>query len=276
MALFAIGDVQGCDRELAALLDRLEFSPERDRLWFVGDLVNRGPDSAGVLRRIRELGDAAITVLGNHDLHFLAIALGRARERGGDTLQALLGARDCASLVDWLLCRPLLHRDAERDLLLLHAGLAPQWTIAVATSCAREFERALQSAPERVFADLYGDGPDRWAPELEGAARWRFTVNCLTRLRYVDARGRLALRDKGAPGIPRSAAHIPWFEAQDAAWHGPRIIFGHWSTLGFFRNARVIGLDTGCVWGGRLTALRLDVDEAAPVSVGCARPPDRA
>ncbi|NNM62923.1 MAG: symmetrical bis(5'-nucleosyl)-tetraphosphatase [Steroidobacteraceae bacterium] len=271
MALYAIGDVQGCDRELAALLDRLDFSCERDHVWFVGDLVNRGPDSLGVLRRIRGLGESAITVLGNHDLHLLAVAFGKARERDGDTLQALLQARDRGPLIDWLLSRPLLHRDARRNRLLLHAGLAPQWTPDLATSCARELEQALQRSPEGVFEGMYGDGPEHWTAELEGAERWRFIANCLTRLRYVDARGRLALREKAAPDKARSAQLIPWFEAADAAWHGPKIVFGHWSALGFFRNAEVIGLDTGCVWGGRLTALRLDLEEAAPISVGCAQ-----
>ncbi|MDE2304617.1 MAG: symmetrical bis(5'-nucleosyl)-tetraphosphatase [Gammaproteobacteria bacterium] len=269
MALYAIGDVQGCDRELAALLERLDFSTRRDRLWFVGDLVNRGPDSLGALRRIRRLGDAAVAVLGNHDLHFLAVAFGKASQRRGDTLSPLLDARDRGALVDWLLARPLLHRDPDLGLTLLHAGLAPQWTMKEAEAGAREFERALQRAPEKLFERMYGDGPDLWSPRLEGAERLRFVVNCLTRLRYVDRDGRLALRVKESPEKARSAALIPWFEAPNPAWRGARVIFGHWSTLGFFRNAEVVGLDTGCVWGGRLTALRLDVADAAPIGVDC-------
>ena len=273
MALYAIGDVQGCDRELAALLEKIDFSATRDQLWFVGDLVNRGPDSLGVLRRIRGLGPAAVTVLGNHDLHLLAIAFGKGRQRGDDTLDALLRARDRAALIDWLLAQPLLHEAHGR--VLIHAGLAPQWTVQVAAGCAREFERALQQAPERVFESMYGDGPDLWSAQLDGAARLRFIVNCLTRLRYVDAAGRLVLRYKEAPEQARSAGLIPWFEAEDRAWAGSKIVFGHWSTLGFFRDAEVIALDTGCVWGGRLTALRLDTADARPVSVGCATPPGR-
>ena len=269
MALYAIGDVQGCDRALAALLERLDFSSRRDRLWFVGDLVNRGPDSLGVLRRIRGLGESAIVVLGNHDLHCLAVAFGQARERPGDTLSALLEARDRRTLLDWLLARPLIHPDPARGWILVHAGLAPQWTIPTAIGCAREVEQALQGAPERTFAGMYGDGPDRWDERLEGPARARFTVNCLTRLRVVDAEGRLVLRAKEAPGESRRRGWIPWFESPARAWRGSRIVFGHWSTLGFHRNADVVGLDTGCVWGGRLSALRIDVEDAEPVSVAC-------
>ena len=272
MALYAIGDVQGCDRELGALLDAIDFSRDHDRVWFVGDLVNRGPDSLGVLRRIRALGDAAVTVLGNHDLHFLAVALGCARTRGGDTLHELLNARDRGALADWLMSRPLVHADPDRRLFLLHAGLPPQWDLATAGACAREFEQALQRAPERLFDRMYGDSPDLWSADLDGAARLRFIVNCLTRLRYVDGEGRLALGVKSAPDKSRAPSLIPWFDAAQASWRGTRIVFGHWSTLGYFRNADVIGLDTGCVWGGRLTALRLDVADAAPVSVGCAGP----
>ena len=274
MALYAIGDIQGCDRELAALLEKIEFSAGRDRLWFVGDLVNRGPDSLAVLRRIRGLGRAAVAVLGNHDLHFLAVALGKGRLRGGDTLDALLRARDRATLIDWLLARPLLHEEQGR--LLIHAGLAPQWTAQIAGECAREFERALQRGPEQLFESMYGDGPDLWSVKLDGAERLRFIVNCLTRLRYLDAAGRLVLRYKDAPGQARGAGLIPWFEAESRAWRGSKVVFGHWSTLGFFRDADVVALDTGCVWGGRLTALRLDTEAAEPVSVGCATSPGKA
>ncbi len=273
MALYAIGDVQGCDRELGALLDAIEFSRDRDRLWFVGDLVNRGPDSLGVLRRIRALGDAAVTVLGNHDLHFLAVALGCARTRGGDTLHELLNARDRGALTDWLISRPLVHEDADRRLLLLHAGLPPQWDLPTAIACAREFEQALQRAPERLFDRMYGDSPDLWSADLDGAATSALHRELPDALALRGRRGAArARRQERAGQVARSASLIPWFDAADASWRGTRIVFGHWSTLGFFRNADVIGLDTGCVWGGRLTALRLDVADAAPVSVGCTGP----
>ena len=270
MALYAIGDVQGCDRELAQLLEALDFSKERDHLWFVGDLVNRGPDSLGVLRRIRALGAAATVVLGNHDLHLLAVVLGGVRTRSGDTLEAVLQARDRAELLDWLITRPVLHVDSERRLALLHAGMPPQWDLATAQGCARELERALRSRPELLFAQMYGDKPDLWDEGLEGLDRLRFIANCFTRLRYLDAQGRLALRAKGSPKKAAAAALVPWFAAADARWRGSRIVFGHWSTLGFHQDADVVGLDTGCVWGGQLTALRLDTAAARPVAVACA------
>ncbi len=272
MALYAIGDVQGCNEELGALLDTLRFSADRDRLWFVGDLVNRGPDSLGVLRRIRSLGDAATVALGNHDLHLLAVAFGSAQTRRDDTLSGILAAPDRQALLEWLATRPLLHEDPQLNACLLHAGLAPQWDMRLAAQCAREFEDALRRDPERLFDRLYGDQPDLWDDALDGEARLRFIANCFTRLRYVDMQGRLMLRAKGSPQKPQSASLVPWFEAREARWRGPRVVFGHWSTLGFFDRAGVTGLDTGCVWGGSLTALRLDEPGAKPLQVGCAAP----
>jgi bis(5'-nucleosyl)-tetraphosphatase (symmetrical) len=272
MALYAIGDVQGCDAELGALLQTLRFSPDRDCVWFVGDLVNRGPDSLKVLRRIRALGDAASVILGNHDLHLLAVAYGDARLRSDDTLDAILAAPDRSALLEWLQERPMLHEDPKLNLCMVHAGLPPQWDLSQARSCAHELEKALRRNPRKLFERMYGDQPDCWDSGLEGEERLRFIANCLTRLRYVDADGRLALRVKGSPKKSQSKSLIPWFEARDARWKGSRIIFGHWSTLGFFSNADVTGLDTGCVWGDRLTALRLDVPDAKPVHVPCAAP----
>ena len=271
MAVFAIGDVQGCDQELGALLDALDFRPARDRLWFVGDLVNRGPDSLAVLRRVRDLGDAATVVLGNHDLHLLAVAAGAGRMRGDDTLDEIMRAPDREELLAWLLARPLLHEDESLGYCMLHAGLAPQWDLDTARRCAREFEHALRRDPRALFDGMYGDRPDRWDEGLRGADRLRFTVNCFTRLRYVDGAGRLVLRAKQAPEHERSRALIPWFEWPDARWQGPRIVFGHWSTLGYLANARVLALDTGCVWGGRLTAARIDGGDPRAVSVACAQ-----
>jgi bis(5'-nucleosyl)-tetraphosphatase (symmetrical) len=272
MALYAIGDVQGCDTELGRLLDTLKFSPDRDSLWFVGDLVNRGPDSLKVLRRIRALGDAATVILGNHDLHLLAVAYGGARLRSDDTLDDILAAPDRAALLEWLQERPLLHEDTNLNVCMVHAGLAPQWDLNQARNCAHELERALRRNPEKLFDRLYGDQPDLWEESLQGEERLRFIANCLTRLRYVDTEDRLALRAKGSPKKAQTKSLVPWFEARAARWRSARIVFGHWSTLGFFRNADVIGLDTGCVWGDRLTALRLDVPDAKPVQVPCAAP----
>jgi bis(5'-nucleosyl)-tetraphosphatase (symmetrical) len=269
VALYAIGDVQGCDAELDALLKAIRFSADRDRLWFVGDLVNRGPASLKVLRRVRALGDAASITLGNHDLHLLAIVLGTAPLRRGDTLTDVLTAPDRDSLIEWLAHRPLLHEDRALNLCLLHAGLPPQWDLPTARECAREFEQALQRDPKKLFKHMYGDKPDRWDEDLKGARRLRFIVNCFTRLRYLDTAGRLALHAKGAPARAQRDSLIPWFEAANARWRGRRIVFGHWSTLGFFQNADVIGLDTGCVWGGSLTALRLDAVGSLPQHIAC-------
>jgi bis(5'-nucleosyl)-tetraphosphatase (symmetrical) len=273
MALFAVGDVQGCDAELEALLKSLRFSPDRDRIWFAGDLVNRGPDSLKVLRRVRDLGDAATTVLGNHDLHLLAVAFGEARLRSDDTLDEILAAPDRDLLLEWLLHRPLLHEDRVLNLCLLHAGLPPNWDIAAVRNCAREFEQALRLDPKKLFRQMYGDKPDRWDDALSGAERLRFIVNCFTRLRYLDPQGRLVLGAKGVPKKSQRDSIIPWFDAPNALWRGQRMVFGHWSTLGFFQNADVISLDTGCVWGGSLTGLRLDVPGSVPVSIPSKGPP---
>ena len=270
MAVYAIGDVQGCDQELDELLQRLKFSPDRDRAWFVGDLVNRGPDSLKVLRRVRALGAAAIVVLGNHDLHLLAVADGAADLRRGDTLTQVLDAPDREALLDWLANQPLMHVDASLKLALLHAGLVPEWDIPMAMACARELENSLRRQPRTLFASLYGDQPDRWDPALKGAERLRFITNCFTRLRCLDDGGKLALNAKQSPKKAVAAGLVPWFDAKGARWRGTQIIFGHWSTLGFYRSTDVIGLDTGCVWGGALTALRVDVPDQKVTQVKCA------
>ncbi|HEY2145556.1 MAG TPA: symmetrical bis(5'-nucleosyl)-tetraphosphatase, partial [Steroidobacteraceae bacterium] len=194
-------------------------------------------------------------------------AFGAASLRSDDTLDAVLAAPDRAGLLDWLLCRPLLHEDERLRVCMVHAGLVPQWDLPLARNCAREFEQALRREPEKLFADLYGDQPDRWSDAHDATERLRFIANCLTRLRYLDADGRLALRAKGSPRKAQSKLLVPWFEARCARWRGSRIVFGHWSTLGFFKNDDVTGIDTGCVWGGSLTALRLDQPDADPVQV---------
>jgi bis(5'-nucleosyl)-tetraphosphatase (symmetrical) len=271
VALYAIGDVQGCDAELDALLKAIRFSLDRDRLWFVGDLVNRGPASLKVLRRVRAMGEAATVTLGNHDLHLLAVAHGCSRLRSDDTLGDILAASDRDVLLEWLTHRPLLAEERALNLCLLHAGLSPQWDMPTARACARELEQALEVDPKSLFKQMYGDKPDRWDDGLGGAERLRYIVNCFTRLRYVDEQGRMELHAKGSPKKMQRGTLTPWFEAADARWRGTRIVFGHWSTLGFFQNADVVGLDTGCVWGGSLTALRLDptTPAAAPVQIEC-------
>ncbi len=262
MSVYAIGDVQGCGAELDALLHAIGFAPPRDRLLFVGDLVNRGPDSLGVLRRVRDLGAAAECVLGNHDLHLLAVAAGVAPPKRQDTLAAVLAAPDRDGLLDWLRRRPLLVDDPASGATVLHAGLPPQWDVAQARARAREVEAAL-AGPGWIdlLARMYGDTPRRWRDGLAGWARLRVIVNCLTRLRYCDAAGVLALGEKGAPGSQRPPFQ-PWFAVPERRSRGTTIVFGHWSTLRLARadceRYRVWPLDTGCVWGERLTALRLD------------------
>jgi bis(5'-nucleosyl)-tetraphosphatase (symmetrical) len=269
MALWAIGDVQGCNAQLGELLTAVDFSPDRDQLWLVGDLVNRGPDSLGVLRRVRALGAGASVVLGNHDLHLLAASCGKARLRDDDTLQPVLAAPDAGALLDWLASRELMHEDPALGTCMVHAGLAPQWDQRTASQCAREIEQALRSDRETFFSQLYGDEPDRWDPALHGADRLRFMVNCFTRMRFVDADGRLMLKAKGSPKKMQGRSLIPWYEAPAARWRGGRVVFGHWSTLGYFNDGAITALDTGCVWGDSLTALRLDDPEARPVQVSC-------
>jgi bis(5'-nucleosyl)-tetraphosphatase (symmetrical) len=266
----AIGDIQGCCDELRALLSRIGFSADRDRLWFVGDLVNRGPQSLEVLRYVRALGDNAIVVLGNHDLHLLAIACGCRPPRRSDTLDEVLQAPDRDALFEWLATRPLAH--FESGDLLVHAGVVPQWTVEMTLSLAREVELALRSNPRNLFKHMYGDEPDQWRTDLAGADRLRFAINVLTRMRVCTNDGRINLRLKGKPPQADSPWR-PWFELESRRTRGTRVIFGHWSALGLILRDDVIGLDSGCVWGGALTALDLDGSRTAgcaPVSLSCA------
>ena len=266
MTRYAIGDLQGCDEELDALLKRLKFRADRDRLWFVGDLVNRGPASLETLRRVRALGDNAVVVLGNHDLHLLAVASGVHRRRRSDTLDAVLAAPDRDALLEWLSSRPLAY--AEAGDLLVHAGLVPQWTVALTLSLADEVSRALRRDPRALFEHMYGNEPECWREDLSGAERLRFTINVLTRLRVCTADGRVDFAMKGAPPPPPSPLR-PWFVHPRRMSREARIIFGHWSALGLVREHGVIGLDTGCVWGGALSAVDLDTERAV-LSVKCA------
>jgi bis(5'-nucleosyl)-tetraphosphatase (symmetrical) len=266
---YAVGDIQGCCDELRALLARIGFSADRDRLWLVGDLVNRGPRSLDVLRYVRALGDNAIVVLGNHDLHLLAVACGCRTARRSDTLDEILRAPDRDALLEWLATRPLAHFEAGN--LLLHAGVVPQWTTETTLELAREVEFALRNDPRHLFDHMYGDLPDHWSPELAGTDRLRFAINVLTRMRLCTSDGRIDLRLKGKPPKPGSP-WLPWFDVQSRRTRDVRVVFGHWSALGLVLRADVIGLDSGCVWGGALTAVDLDGDPGAgsvPISVAC-------
>ena len=270
MSTYAIGDVQGCDEELAALLERIGFTPDRDRLWFTGDIVNRGPRSLEALRRVHALRDSSIVVLGNHDLHLLAVARSNhRRQKRGDTLDDILGAPDRETLLDWLQSCPLLHHDPDIGHTLIHAGLPPQWDFTAAATAAHEVEQALAVDPVTLFDNMYGDQPDHWSDALAGVERLRFIVNCFTRLRYCDAEGHINLRLKESPKEVR-APWMPWFRVPGRRSRELSIVCGHWSTLGVFHEENVFGIDAGCVWGGRLCALRLDAREP-PVQIGCAQ-----
>ena len=258
MAVYAIGDIQGCFDDLQRLLDRIRFDPARDRLWSVGDLVNRGPKSLETVRFFKSLGDAAVVVLGNHDLHTIAVSEGIDPIKKKDTLGPLLAAPDAAELLGWLRQCPLLHHDEALGYTLVHAGLLPQWDLARASACAREVEMTLRGERYVEFlAHMYGNEPNQWSDELSGWDRLRVIVNAFTRLRYCDAQGRMDMRPKGAPGT-QAAPLLPWFEVPGRKSAELRIVFGHWSTLGHCHNAKTLALDSGCVWGGALTAVRLD------------------
>lgn len=258
MSVYAIGDIQGCYDPFRRLLDRLEFDPARDRLWLTGDLVNRGPQSLEVLRFVKQLGDVVTTVLGNHDLHLVAMAAGVDGGRDPDaTLAPVLEAPDCEELVAWLRARPLAHHDEKLDTLMVHAGLPPDWTAKKTLKRAQEVEAVLRGESWlRFLQKLYGNAPDRWSPKLEGNKRLRYIVNALTRIRMVDKEGRLDFAHKGSPADAKKGL-TPWFDAPGARWRGTRILFGHWSALGLMIRPDVIGLDTGCVWNRELTAIRL-------------------
>jgi bis(5'-nucleosyl)-tetraphosphatase (symmetrical) len=269
VAVYAIGDVQGCFTALSALLDKLRFDPARDRLWFVGDLVNRGPDSLTTLRFVRDLGERAVTVLGNHDLHLLAVAAGKAKPKRRDTLAEILAAPDRDALLDWLRQRPLLHHDAALGYTLVHAGLLPQWDLALAERCAREVEAVLRGPRcTNFFEHMYGNLPDHWNESLHGDDRLRVIVNGLTRLRYCDLEGAMDLHQKGPPGT-HPPDLLPWFRIPQRRSAALRVVFGHWSTLGSYRGDNVLALDSGCVWGEHLTAVRLDSATPEFTSIAC-------
>lgn len=279
MALYLIGDVQGCDAALGRLLDEIAFSPSRDTVVLLGDLVNRGPDSAAVLRRVRAYGASAKSLLGNHDLHLLGVANGARKSGRKDTLDALLAASDRDALLDWLRHQSMaLHlRVGDRDLLMLHAGVLPQWTVSDVLRLAGEVERVLRGPQLGDFVrTMYGNEPDHWREALTGHARLRAIVNALTRLRFCTEAGVMEFESKdGAATAP--AGYMPWFDVPGRRTASATVAFGHWSTLGWLSRPDLMSTDTGCVWGGCLSAVRLgattDARELIQVHCDQAQPP---
>ena len=259
MAVYAIGDLQGCYDPFMHLLDEIEFDPERDTLWLVGDLVNRGPKSLKTLRFVKSLGESAVTVLGNHDLHLLALASGKVPNGGRfRTLKKILKADDRDELIDWLRHRPLAHYSKKMKTLLVHAGIYPTWTIDKTLALAGEVEDALQG--DRyvdLLGRMYGNRPRTWSDNLRGYDRLRCIINCLTRMRMLTLRGRLNFAHSAPPYRARKNL-VPWFDVVDTAWDGKRVVFGHWSALGLIVMPHIICVDTGCIWGRQLTAVRID------------------
>ncbi|MDP1997725.1 MAG: symmetrical bis(5'-nucleosyl)-tetraphosphatase [Gallionella sp.] len=256
MAIYAVGDIQGCYAELQQLLEQVRFDPAQDKLWLVGDLVNRGPDSLAVLRLVKSLGDSAVTVLGNHDLHLLAVAEGVAELHRSDTLDELLNAPDRDELLHWLRNQRLLH--AQDGYVLVHAGLLPQWSVAQAESLAHEVETALRGDDYATFLErMYGNSPHGWDDNLTGYKRLRVIVNAFTRMRICTKEGEMEFKFKSeVKNIP--AGYLPWFDVPGRASADATVIFGHWSALGLLLREDAIALDTGCLWGGPMSAIRLD------------------
>jgi bis(5'-nucleosyl)-tetraphosphatase (symmetrical) len=268
MAHYCIGDVQGCFSELMALLEHIKFDEQQDTLWFTGDLVNRGPQSLETLRFVKALGKKAITVLGNHDLHLLAVVYGKAKMHAADTLTPILAAADCEQLCDWLRHQPMLYHDAQLGYTLVHAGLPPQWDLEHALRYAHEVELVLQGDCFKDFlAEMYGNEPNCWSDALTGYPRLRVITNYLTRLRFCDAAGALELATKTESHLG-PAGYFPWFSIPDRQTKFLNILFGHWAALkGHTNHLNVHALDTGCIWGNCLTAMRLE--DGQRFSVAC-------
>lgn len=269
MATYAIGDVQGCYPELSRLLDKLRFDPARDQLWFCGDLVNRGGQSLDTLRLIHGLRENVVVTLGNHDLSLLAIAQRKpdAQSRVNPELREVLFADDAPVLFEWLRNQKLLHHDEALGWGMVHAGLAPSWTLRQALRAAQEVERELSSPRHpRLLRNLFGNRPATWSSRLQGIERFRASINTMTRMRYCDVNGRIDFDAKGAPGTQKPGLY-PWFAVPGMRKREVNMVCGHWSALGRFAGLGVYAIDTGCVWGGQLTALRLDDGEPQYITV---------
>jgi len=259
VAIYAIGDVQGCYAELCRLLEKINFDPAADRLWFCGDLVNRGPESLRTLQFVKSLGDSALTVLGNHDLHLLALHHGVKKVSDARDLLRILKSPDRDELLAWLQARPMLHYDEQQKAVLVHAGIHPQWGLSKARKLAAEVEAELRGPQAaEFFRIMYGNTPTRWSNSLAGEKRLRFITNVLTRMRFVKPTLKLDFNSSGSPRDKLASPLTPWFEIPARLRADVRILFGHWSTLPVGVYGRNFALDGGCVWGGHLVALRID------------------
>ncbi len=256
-SIWMIGDVQGCSLELDELLSHPEIAEDEDaQFWFAGDLVNRGPESLATLRRIISLEERSVAILGNHDLHLLSLAAGVRRPGKNDTLQEILDAPDAKAIIDWLRWRPLAHYDVGH--LMVHAGVLAKWDVNKTLSLANEVQLALRSSNwQKMLEKMYGDERTQWDDNHSGGKRFRVIVNALTRMRMCTPKGHMMLPIKSAPQHPRNADLLPWFDVPDRATRDVTVVFGHWSTLGLMLRSDAICLDSGCIWGGELSAVRL-------------------
>lgn len=256
MNTYAIGDLQGCHPSLLQLLEKIHAASSNPRIVFVGDLINRGPRSLSTLREIYALKDVVKVLLGNHDLHLLAVANGIRQIHRSDTVQEILEAPDREQLLEWLRCQPLALFEAGH--LLVHAGVLPQWTLEQTLALAQEVETVLRGPNWLDFLKhMYGNVPDRWSDDLQGYDRLRCIVNALTRIRFCSADGTMEFTSKEGSAAPESG-YMPWFDVPGRKTVDTPIVFGHWSTLGLLQSPNLLGIDTGCVWGGKLTAVRLE------------------
>jgi bis(5'-nucleosyl)-tetraphosphatase (symmetrical) len=270
MSVYVIGDVQGCYTELRRLLDKIHFDQSCDQLWFCGDLVNRGPESLQTLLFVRSLGDAAISVLGNHDLHLLAIYYTQKKIRKSDSLTEILRSPDCDELMQWLRSRSLVHYDKNLRFLMVHAGVYTDWDLDQTLGYASEVEQLLQGeGSQALLKRMYGNKPDRWSKDLTEIDRWRCIINIFTRMRFVTTDGRLDYNAKSSPGEHVDQQLTPWFDMNRRLDQSIRIAFGHWSTLGVGAYGQNYAVDGGCVWGGKFIALRIDSSQPEWFSINC-------
>lgn len=268
MATYAIGDLQGCFNELEELLSKIKFDPRNDQVWFVGDLVNRGPQSLQTIQYIRRLGDSAQCVLGNHDIHLIACHAGIQKCKPNSSLSQILDCNEADDIIHWLRHQPLLHVDTQLNWVMVHAGFSPQWTLSIAQHCAHQVEQQLCSDHYIEFLQhAYGNAPNQWHDQLNDVDRWRVILNILTRIRFCDHQGRMDFDCKGPPGSQAKHLHA-WFDIPRKS-EDINILFGHWSALGLVHRSNLLALDTGCLWGNQLSAARIDIEPITIHQIDC-------